>query len=77
MRTWKLKILHFLVKWRDGFKCRDCGNEFPPYLVVHAVNWNVSDTRMRNLVTLCNACHKFRHDNHIYTNYGRKRLGVV
>src|SRR5688572_14211399 len=43
---------------RDQHTCRFCGFKSQKYQDVHAMNGNLADTRMENLVTACIFCHQ-------------------
>ena len=47
---------------RDGAACRICGaDEHEEMLHVHHVDYDRSNNRARNLVTLCQPCHQMVH----------------
>lgn len=62
----------YLVKFRDGFACRDCGGlGGPPRgLEAHHIDRDKKNNRLYNGVTLCNSCHMARHH---YENSERTR----
>jgi hypothetical protein len=63
-REWKFKRLKILV--RDGFKCVDCGYKSKSnhvhhlYYIKDEFPWSIDSY---GLCTLCNDCHKNRHQN--------------
>lgn len=51
-----------MILERDGYRCRICGADpCDATLHVHHVDWDRSNNRLRNLVTLCVSCHKAVH----------------
>ena len=48
------------MRRRDKFKCRKCGK--PGYIVHHKTYKRVGHEWMRDLITLCPACHKGVHE---------------
>ena len=54
---WKKKAQK--VRQRDHFKCKLCGK--PGYIVHHKTYERVGHEWMRDLITVCEACHKSIH----------------
>lgn len=50
-----------LVRERDAETCQDCGKK-TGRMDVHHINFDSSDHRVENGITLCNKCHAIRHD---------------
>lgn len=54
------------IRDRDGNKCRICNREYGyrdgRKLAVHHINWDKSDCRPKNLISICASCHsKMKH----------------
>lgn len=46
---------------RDNYMCRICGKGVDYKLNVHHKNWDRTNNKDRNLVTLCSECHRLVH----------------
>lgn len=54
--------LRSIIIERDNYVCRICGSDpCEKPLNVHHVDWNRTNNKLRNLVTLCSDCHRAIH----------------
>lgn len=49
--------LRQVIRTRDGFACKVCAIENPPYLNVHHIDYNKANLKESNLISLCPSCH--------------------
>lgn len=70
-----LKLKVFL---RDGLKCTNCGYETTrDFLEVHFKDYNLENTTMDNLTTVCKYCHNIAHLDTDFEERDKESLGYI
>lgn len=57
------KELKDYIRKRDNYKCQICNNNAK---IVHHINYNKLDCRIKNLIVVCNSCHSKTNTNRVF-----------